>query len=721
MSVNYEVKGQLARLLATENLIVEHKKCQTASFDVLNRVLVLPLWDRASGTVYDLLVSHEVGHALFTPNEDWTNRCYAPHQFVNIIEDARIEKLMKRKYAGLNKTFYRGYSELSDEDFFGIADNDLTKFNLADRANLYFKIGNYINIPINGDVEKDLIDLISECETFDDVLIAAEKLYDYCKKSQEKIEEVDVPARQDNEQSSSNSSSDSSQSSVDSTDDSQSENSESNSDDSSENSSSDRTNSSGGTTYDSDLDVKTADNLSDAIESLNDSGAFEPNYVEIPDIDLDSVIIKNDYIREINDFHWNPENHKDKPEFNFSFVDADYSSYKNSSLKEVNYLIKEFEMKKSADSYSRSSVSRTGVLDCTKLHTYKYNEDLFKKVTVVPDGKNHGLVFLLDWSGSMSDKLLDTVKQLLNLVRFCKKCNIPFDVYAFTNEFRSRFVPEEILRHEENPEQRFHHSEDANKIAIHREFKLLNFITSKTNQKDFDTDCLYLYRLAYIQDQSQRYRYEFQYHHNGCFSLSGTPLTEAIVCLNDILPKFKKETGVQKVQCVILTDGEAQGICRTVSFTTNRGDYVHTRIGINPCRYGTMLRNRKNGNVYEVGNWMTQVESLLRYVSDSNPGINMIGIRVVASNEVSRFFNLLPIDIDSAKIRSAWKKEKSISVKGLGYSTLLVISSNSLNTDSEFEVAESATKAQIRAAFKKSLKAGSMNRKILNSFVEQIV
>ena len=64
-----EIKGNLAKLLATENLVVESKKVPTASFDVDSRVLVLPLWDKASNVVYDMLVGHEVGHALFTPNQ----------------------------------------------------------------------------------------------------------------------------------------------------------------------------------------------------------------------------------------------------------------------------------------------------------------------------------------------------------------------------------------------------------------------------------------------------------------------------------------------------------------------------------------------------------------------------------------------------------------------------------------------------------------------------
>ena len=64
MAVQHEIKSQLAKLLATEDLIVEHKKVQTACFNVHTRVLTLPMWEKASNTVYDLLVGHEVGHAL---------------------------------------------------------------------------------------------------------------------------------------------------------------------------------------------------------------------------------------------------------------------------------------------------------------------------------------------------------------------------------------------------------------------------------------------------------------------------------------------------------------------------------------------------------------------------------------------------------------------------------------------------------------------------------
>ena len=114
MTVSHEIKSQLAKLLATEDLVVEHKRVETACFNVHTRVLTLPMWEKASGSVYDMLVGHEVGHALYTPDRDWIKERKISPQIVNVVEDVRIEKLMKRRYAGISKTFYRGYSELAD-------------------------------------------------------------------------------------------------------------------------------------------------------------------------------------------------------------------------------------------------------------------------------------------------------------------------------------------------------------------------------------------------------------------------------------------------------------------------------------------------------------------------------------------------------------------------------------------------------------------------------
>ena len=172
--------------------------------------------------------------------------------------------------------------------------------------------------------------------------------------------------------------------------------------------------------------------------------------------------------------------HFRRPATSFGISDEKHATFKRSAQKEVNYLVKEFECRKAADSYARATTARTGVLDCSKLHTYKYNEDLFRKVTTLADGKNHGLVFVLDWSGSMSKVMLDTMKQLYNLIWFCKKVSIPFDVYAFTNEWKHNYwaydTDEKVIL--EKPEM---YEKKENLLAINDEFSMMNILTSKVN------------------------------------------------------------------------------------------------------------------------------------------------------------------------------------------------------------------------------------------------
>ena len=93
---------------------------------------------------------------------------------------------MKRRYAGLSKTFFRGYSSLSEDDFFQLKNKDLTKFNLADRINLYYKVGNFVDIPFFSNEETFLMNRTGLTETFDDVLEVAKLIFAYCKAEAEK-------------------------------------------------------------------------------------------------------------------------------------------------------------------------------------------------------------------------------------------------------------------------------------------------------------------------------------------------------------------------------------------------------------------------------------------------------------------------------------------------------------------------------------------------------
>jgi hypothetical protein len=716
---NQEIKGNLARLLATENLVVEHRKVPTASFDVENRVLTLPNWDRASGVVYDMLVGHEVGHALFTPNEDWRNFHDCPKDYVNIVEDARIEKLMKRKYPGLRKSFAGGYKELNDQDFFGIADEDLDTYSLIDRINLHFKVGAGALIPFADD-EQVFVKRTEDAETFEEVCQIAVDVYNFCKQEKQQ-EKVDADFQPD---MTTQGGGGSTQDGGDFENDNGNANEEENANESAPVGNNSPERKEGGTSADLDDEPgeegsRTQDAFDDAAQRLTDTWSSNVTYVEIPE-----SIKVSDYVADWTEVHdwideqraaWIGDGGYARDEA-YKEVDAAYREFRKASQKEVNYLVKEFECRKSADAYARAGQSKTGVLDTAKLHTYRYNEDIFKKITVLPDGKNHGLLFLLDWSGSMQREILATVKQLLNLTAFCKKVQIPFEVYAFTNDYacvrRSKQGKSEYFSNEEYFER---DGCKSGEIYLPKGmFHLMNFISSRSNSKDYERMCLNLFREAYI------YVYHAGYPYTNGIGLSGTPLNEGIVMLNYLIPDFQKNNDLQKVNVCILTDGEA---CQTAygrKFYNEHKDEYYAR----PRRLddGTCLRDRKTGRVYaKFQGWECNTNIFIQQLRDRNPAVNVLGFRIMGGGGLSSFVNSYADISRYAEVQKQWKKEKSAIIPNpKSYTALYAINNNALDDEVEFEVESGAKKTDITKAFKKMLGSKSANKKLLNSFVEHV-
>ena len=739
MTVRHEVKGQLAKLLATEDLIVESKKVETACFNVHTRVLTLPMWDKASNNVYDALVGHEVGHALFTPDSNWFEEIDIPMGIVNVVEDARIEKMMKRKYAGLSKTFYSGYHELSDSDFFKIQGKNLNTFNFADRVNLYYKIGNYNDIPLKNDREKELLSMVGATETFEDVLDVSKLLHEYCKQEiedmkkelEQKMEEEEQAQMFGGSGSGLGGSSDENSDEEINNDtqyqvvDAEEEDDESDFEDQpSSNISISQIPAAeldaaiqkieGG---EGGIEISSATALDRSIQNLNKSDSVQNEYFELPQVNTGHIIIDNAHIHKCIELEWsdqitNKKTHQyleseyDPSKYVLeSLNDAkkDFKDFKKSAQKEVNYLVKEFEMKKSASAYARAATSRTGVLDTTKLHTYKYNEDLFKKVTVLPDGKNHGLVFILDWSGSMNSVMLDTVKQLYNLIWFCRKIQVPFEVYAFTNCYP-------------NPNTKTSYEVKEGVAQIDGSFSLMNLLTHKVNTKTLESQMENIYLIA----KALAWDYTNYYNIPLGMGLSGTPLNETLVCLHEILPQFKKDNQVEKVQCVILTDGEAHPLRFHHEFSHRWGEECEKYMGTSYIGENCILRDRKTGNTYAFDdNSFTMTDVLLQNLRDKFTDVNFIGFRILPPREASYFAKrYVEYGDELEKIMKVWRKEKSFAIKKSGYHVYFGLSASALDSDDAFEVKEDATKTDIKKAFFKSLKGKKMNKKILSEFIE---
>jgi hypothetical protein len=356
------------------------------------------------------------------------------------------------------------------------------------------------------------------------------------------------------------------------------------------------------------------------------------------------------------------------------------------------------------------------VLDTSKLHTYKYNDDIFKKVTVLPDGKNHGLLFLLDWSGSMGREIMATVKQVLNLTAFCKKVHIPFEVYAFTNEWYAvRRVKEGKDEYISNEEYYASKQCEEGKVFLQKDmFHLMNFVSSRSNSKEYERMCLNLYREAYSFTYHVAYPTTF-----GC-GLSGTPLNEGIIMMNYIIPEFKKNNDLQKVNVCILTDGEAcQSAYGRKYYNDHRDEFY-----IRPRRfdYNTILRDRQTGRVYSMTNGYGEMtNTFIQQLRDRNLGVNVLGFRIMGGSGLSSFVSTYASLTHYDQVQKQWKKNKSAVIPyPKSYTALYAISNTTIDADTDFDVESGAKKGEISKAFKKMLKSKSTNKKLLNSFIEYV-
>ena len=437
-------KSQLAKLLATENIEVQENAVKTASFDVKNRVLTIPTLkeEHKSKHVYDMLVGHEVSHALHTPADGWmkmSDRSDEFRSFVNVIEDARIDKLIQKKYPGLTNDYLLGFKKMYKDNFFGTKGRQQSEYALIDKINMYYKSSKTLNFNFNKK-ENHFVKLVDACKSFADVQKLAEDILGYCKEELKKNPELKksyAPKESGDEESKGDNESESSDNTKLDKDTEEKlqeflskETGESNKKDIEDKKDS-QVGTGKGADGDSILTSLTNDAFDDAVQKMQNEDARELSYVEMPKVRLEKLIIP--YKKYIKDYAVYDSKLPDYEQSNLSSVKQDTVKFLKESSNVVNYLVKEFEMKKNAKMYARASQDKTGVIDPNKLHTYKFAEDIFKKITTVPNQKNHGMIFLLDWSGSMQHHLLPTVEQLLNLVMFCRKINIPFSVYKFMN------------------------------------------------------------------------------------------------------------------------------------------------------------------------------------------------------------------------------------------------------------------------------------------------
>lgn len=737
---NHNAKSQLAKLLATENITVEHRSdTKTAYFDVKNRVLVLPIWRDISNDLYDLLVVHEVGHALDTPPDGWVDEITkiagrvhgkkdmkaesAVRGFLNVLEDARIDKRQKRRFPGSRRNYVAGYQELIERDFFGTQNKNVNDMLFIDRLNIYFKGGALMGIRFS-DEEKKFIKKIASAETFEEIVELTEETYKFCqtelkrhmkkKKGSNALDgfsgqmtdeekSISMPQFDDEDEDDGMTFPPPASDEIPE-DDEPEDNDDEDEDDEKEESF-------GGNPYardngKPDSDEAVEDDDEDLIPQSETEEAWQKKQAGlILDSNIDYVYVSiprpTDYKKMVDDYKtvladWKADMSKQlhytyrSPEW-IDTIRKDFMSFKASENATISYMVKEFEMRKSADEYARTSISKTGMIDTNKLHSYKFNDDIFRRITTVATGKNHGFVMFVDWSQSMTEGLKKTIKQLLSLVMFCKRVQIPFEVYLFKNTGNSSSW---------NIKQN---------SMILGNLKLRNILSSRMSIAELNEAMFRFYMCAWDRPATD--------------GMGGTPLNETIAVADLVVNQFKARNKVQVVNTIFLTDGESNGFggFSSIAYTGKRRKFIlQDEVTKKSYEFGGTF-----GSVGTPSNYGYGITKMLLQVLRGRIDGNLIGFFIARSgfSRIHSTFAEGTSYADTMKNQSSWKTEGFFTTDKAGYDEYYLIKPSTFDLAEEKELQidpGKMKKGQITNAFKKFSENKRTSRVLLNRFIKKI-
>ena len=723
-------KSILARLLANENVTVQRGNYKTAFFDVESRVLGLPLFTNDYGSdVEDLFIGHEVGHALFTPADGWHDspkEMQIPRSFLNVVEDIRIERKIQEKYPGLGTSFKKGYKKFSDLNFFETQGQDISQYSFIDRLNLKSKLRTFIDVDFSSE-EKPYVDMAMACDTWDDVVKAAKAIHDYMLSKNEMFQDTlknpEPESSEDNfpDENVTESSSDFSNESPEQSDDTESSNTEAKPDDTESDdaeSKSDDTKSSNTESKSDDTETKPDDAQQAAAEEpeekseelvsktdeafrknenrlIENNKKMQPAYVAPMSRKIfDNMLIPYSEVKRARSIEANPDGYKTM----HAYAEAirDYPNFITETKKVTSILVKEFEMRKAAFRTLRATESNCGSINVNKLHSYKYDDNIFMRVTSLADAQSHGMVMLIDYSGSMADIIGQVIIQALNLAMFCKRVNIPFDIYGFTGSTGS-----------ERPKIDGLSPGEVNNSEIIRVFHLLSSSFNKTEYEE-------AYRELFALSKMNHWSF------SRVEALGSTPLDTVLLGFKHIFSDFKSKYGVQKLNFIVLSDGASSPI--RVHTINNKEVYNSVYSSTFALDFNNKIQTVKHDNVTEV------------LISEySKMGINTICFFIAEKNsDVKTCAWMVSLDkYDwigrqniANDIRTAFRKEKLKLYENVcGYNKFFILKGDKESLDTtieDLEIGAHASRSQIRKAFSDYSSSKKISRVLASKFAEAV-
>ena len=692
----------LSKLLASENIQLVRADVSTASFEINQRILRIPAQMNLSESQELLMVLHEVGHALFTTqhyidairNSNLVNF----DSYMNVVEDARIERLMKVRYPGARKDFMLGYAEFHRSDFFRLDGRDVAKLPFIDRINLYFKLGIHVTLRFTAEEHK-LLRLVENAQTEQDVVAAALAIYEFAE--QQEDQQASKPRE--------------TVSFEDDDEDVEADSDESDGQPSPEDAANGQI-----TQQPSELSEEEVDEIIEELEQkrkreiaaedapespaqpsapqqkaparANTQDAFDES---LADAVMDNTQSAFGTLRIASETFVQPYKAivEDFKQLNISPERLQtYQNFKIANTKLVNLMVQEFNMRKAAAEYKQTRVSKSGAIDAAKLCQYRVADDIFQRYQISATATNHGIMILLDWSGSIDRELRELVGQVITVVEFCRRVNIKYEVYAFSTMFEQRWS------------RRIHQYDCPEPTLVSdSNVTMLQFFTNAMTAAETDLIAKVLY--------TKRFYGLTNYH------LNSTPLVVATAFAYENLGAFQAKHNLEKVNLVILTDGQ---------------DTTLSMYG--PCyKRRVFMRDPKTNRTYLVSSQRDGLDralvqrTFIRAIKDRYPFVTITGF-FVSKNSRSlwqglRHYSTQEMNTDYYEFVSDLfkraKREGAAEIKIPGYDSFVVMPADDSDLNLDLSgVKEDMTSRQISNQFRRAFNNIRGGRIMAKSFVQ---
>ncbi|MFZ9848070.1 MAG: hypothetical protein ACO3EE_07970 [Flavobacteriales bacterium] len=472
-------------------------------------------------------------------------------------------------------------------------------------------------------------------------------------------------------------------------------------------------------------------------------------YADVPKPIYKNIITKAKRVHEqIAEYYYQPyskyaELHK--PRTSLEEAKKLVAEFKLKNERYIGLLAKEFEMRKAAKAFSKSKLSDTGDIDVAKLSSYRFDDNIFRKVMLTPKGKKHGLVLLLDKSGSMSGNMSGSIEQILVLSMFCRKVNIPFIVYGFGDSIESSICDSglTIEQHRESGTKCF---SDTNGELTLGQVYLREYLNSSMSNSEFSQS---VRNLVVLKSSFESGRYGIGKPESE--DLSNTPLIQAIFASAGIMNAFKRRHNLDLTSLIIVHDGDSDSInyCyETVEvddYNTGKKVQIKRHKHFSPRYSNVIVRDGSNkfemqlkdDNLLDVAlHWFRKVtnskvfgffltESYARamkgalynrYVYENGKSLEEMYKETRQQRDYMKF------EEARTSLMKKFRSDKFLVSNNPGYNSFyLVMGGDELKTtNEELEIEGKVTSGKLKNAFMKLNKRKALNRILVSKFIQGI-